>query len=215
MSQRTASKEARQAQLIKATIRSIAKRGLSDTTIATVAKEAGLSQGIINLHFQSKDRLLVETLRYVADEYTNAWRTALNNAGPSSAEKLAAVIEADFGKAVCDRNKISVWFAFWGESKSRPTYRKICTTLDQEHDAMLTRLCADLMSDGGYSGIDAENIATALSAMGEGLWLDLLVNPESMDRERAKAVCFGFLANVFPDHFGVTARVVKRENQTR
>jgi TetR/AcrR family transcriptional repressor of bet genes len=215
LSQRTASKEARQAQLIKATIRSIAKRGLSDTTIATVAKEAGLSQGIINLHFQSKDRLLVETLRYVADEYTNAWRTALNNAGPSSAEKLAAVIEADFGKAVCDRNKISVWFAFWGESKSRPTYRKICTTLDQEHDAMLTRLCADLMSDGGYSGIDAENIATALSAMGEGLWLDLLVNPESMDRERAKAVCFGFLANVFPDHFGVTARVVKRENQTR
>ena len=69
-SQRTASKEERQTQLIKATIRSIARRGLSETTIATVAKEAGLSQGIINLHFQSKDRLLVETLRYVADEYT-------------------------------------------------------------------------------------------------------------------------------------------------
>ena len=51
--QRTASKEERQTQLIKATIRSIAKRGLPDTTIATVAKEAGLSQGIINLHFQS------------------------------------------------------------------------------------------------------------------------------------------------------------------
>ncbi len=214
-SQRTASKEARQAQLIKATIRSIAKRGLSDTTIATVAKEAGLSQGIINLHFQSKDRLLVETLRYVADEYTNAWRTALDKAGPSSTERLAAVIEANFGKAVCDRNKLAVWFAFWGESKSRPTYRNICTRLDQEYDAMLTRLCADLISDGGYSGIDAENTATALSAMGEGLWLDLIVNPESMDRERAKAVCFGYLANVFPDHFGVTARVVKRENQTR
>lgn len=205
-SQRTASKEARQTQLIKATIRSIARRGLSDTTIATVAKEAGLSQGIINLHFQSKDRLLIETLRYVADEYTNAWRTALDKAGPSIAEKLAAVMEADFGKAVCDRNKISVWFAFWGESKSRPTYRKICTTLDQEHDAMLTRLCADLISDGGYSGIDAENIATALSAMGEGLWLDLLVNPESMDSERAKAICMTYLAAVFPNHFGTSSQ---------
>ena len=213
--QRTASKEERQTQLIKATIRSIARRGLSETTIATVAKEAGLSQGIINLHFQSKDRLLVETLRYVADEYTNAWRTALDKAGPSIAEKLAALIEAEFGKAVCDRNKVSVWFAFWGESKSRPTYRRICKELDREFDAMLTGLCADLISDGGYSGINAENVATALSAMGEGLWLDLLVNPESMDRERAKAVCFGYLANVFPDHFGVTAQVGNRENQSR
>ncbi len=205
-SQRTASKEARQTQLIKATIRSIAKRGLSDTTIATVAKEAGLSQGIINLHFQSKDRLLVETLRYVADEYTNAWRTALDKAGPSSTERLAAVIEANFGKAVCDRNKLAVWFAFWGESKSRPTYRNICTRLDQEYDAMLTRFCADLIRDGGYSGIDAENIATALSAMGDGLWLDLLVNPESMDRERAKATCMAYLAAVFPNHFETSSR---------
>ena len=60
-------------QLIRATVRSIAKNGLSDTTMATVAREAGLSQGIINLHFQSKDRLLVETLRYIADEYNTSW----------------------------------------------------------------------------------------------------------------------------------------------
>ena len=54
---RTASKEERQLQLIQATIRSVARNGLSDTTMATVSSEAGLSQGIINLHFQSKDRL--------------------------------------------------------------------------------------------------------------------------------------------------------------
>ena len=57
------SKEERQHQLIQATIRSVAQNGLSDTTMATVSSEAGLSQGIINLHFQSKERLLVETLR--------------------------------------------------------------------------------------------------------------------------------------------------------
>ena len=37
--------------------------------MSTVAREAGLSQGIIKLHFQSVDRLLEETLRYVIDEY--------------------------------------------------------------------------------------------------------------------------------------------------
>ena len=72
---RTESKQKRKVQLIRATIRSIAKRGLSDTTMATVSKEAGLSQGIVNLHFQSKERLLVETLRHVVDGYRAAWRS--------------------------------------------------------------------------------------------------------------------------------------------
>ena len=40
---RTAPKEERQHQLILATIRSVAKNGLPDTTTATVAREAGLS----------------------------------------------------------------------------------------------------------------------------------------------------------------------------
>ena len=119
---RTASKEERQQQLIQATIRSVARNGLSDTTMATVASEAGLSQGIINLHFQSKDRLLVETLRYIAEEYRVAWEKAVEGAGPSPAEQLAALVSVDFRQPVCDRNKLAVWFAFWGESKSRPTY---------------------------------------------------------------------------------------------
>ena len=55
---RTAPPAERRRQLIDATIRSVANRGLADTTIATVAREAGLSQGIINLHFQTKERLL-------------------------------------------------------------------------------------------------------------------------------------------------------------
>ena len=127
---RTASKEERKTQLIKATIRSIAKHGLSVTTMATVANEAGLSQGIINLHFQSKERLLEETLAYVVNEYRATWNRALQISGDSAVEKLTALVEVDFDKKVCQLNKLAVWFAFWGESKSRPTYRKICAKLD-------------------------------------------------------------------------------------
>ena len=198
---RTESKEKRRLQLIKATIRTIAKRGLSDTTMATVAGEAHLSQGIINLHFQSKERLLVETLRYVADDYRSSWLKALEKTGPASAEKLAALVEVDFDRAVCDRNKIAVWFAFWGESKSRPTYRKICAERDEEYDDMLNDLCANIVRQGPYPDVDPEAVAIGLSAMSEGLWLDLLVSPDSMNPEKAKSICMAYLASVFPKHF--------------
>ena len=199
---RTASKKARQQQLILATIRSVASNGLSDTTMATVAREAGLSQGIINLHFQSKERLLIETLNYIADEYRAAWEKALAGAGDSIAEKLAALVAGDFRQPVCDRNKLAVWFAFWGESKSRPTYRKICAMRDMAYRKQMVELCDLLIEEGGYEELDSGTIATGLSSMTEGLWLDLLISPRSMTREEAMSVCMNYLGLAFYKHFG-------------
>ena len=198
---RTASKEQRQLQLIRATVRSVAKNGLSDTTMATVAREAGLSQGIINLHFQSKERLLIETLRYIADEYNTSWEKARDGAGPSTVERLVALVEVDFKMPVCDRNKLAMWFAFWGESKSRPTYRKICRARDVRYREELGALCQLLIEEGGYQGLDATALATGLSAMTEGLWLDLLISPRSITREQARNICIAYLASAFPRHF--------------
>jgi len=199
---RTAPKQQRREQLIKATIRSIARNGLSDTTMATVTREAKLSLGIVNLHFQSKERLLIETLRYVADEYARTWEKALENAGPSSTDRLRAIVAADFSRPVCEQNKLAVWFAFWGESKSRPTYRKICAERDLRYDEMLVGLCKDIIDEGPYPNTNPEVVATGLSAMSEGLWLDMLVSPESTSTEHAESICLAYLASAFPKHFG-------------
>ena len=59
------SKEVRQEELIAATMRCIARVGLSATTLQMVTREAGLSLGIANLHFQSKENLLRATLESV------------------------------------------------------------------------------------------------------------------------------------------------------
>lgn len=198
---RTASKEERQEQLIHATIRSVATRGLPDTTTATVASEAGLSQGIINLHFQSKDRLLVETLRYIADEYRATWKKALASAGPSPASQLLALVEVDFRLPVCDRNKLAVWFAFWGETKSRPTYRQICAERDRAYRNEMMQVCQALIDEGGYTGLDADALTSALNAMSAGLWLDLLTSPRGVSRRNARQISMQFLATAFPRHF--------------
>jgi len=201
MRKRTASKEQRQEQLILATIRSVAGRGLSDTTMATVSSEAGLSQGIINLHFQSKERLLVETLRHIADEYRQAWKKALAGAGNAPARQLAALVLVDFRLPVCDRNKLAVWFAFWGESKSRPTYRQICAERDRAYRTEMVQVVQALIEEGAYEEMDADSVAAGLSAMTSGLWLDMLTNPRSMSRQDAREICMQFLATTFGRHF--------------
>ena len=198
---RTAPPEERRNQLIKATIRSVANHGLAETTIATVAREARLSQGIINLHFQSKERLLTEALRHLADEYRTACRDALAAAGTSAEAGLKAMVELDFQGKVCDRRKLAVWFAFWGERKFRPTYRKICAARDNAYDDMVRALCATMCREGDYRDVDAAVVADGLSALTDGLWLDLLVRPDTMSREQARRIAMSFLANAFPRHF--------------
>lgn len=197
---RTAPREERRVQLIRATIRSIARNGLSVTTIATVAREAGLSQGIINLHFQSKDRLLEETLSHIVHEYRNVWYKAIENSGDSAAEKLAALAAVDFDKRICQRNKLAVWFAFWGESRSRLTYRKMCAESTREYKQCLTGLCEEIIRQGGYR-VKAQHIATGLLALNGGLWLDMLISPAEMPAYRAREISQSYLRGVFPRHF--------------
>jgi TetR/AcrR family transcriptional regulator, transcriptional repressor of bet genes len=198
---RTAPPEERRQQLIEATIRCVAKLGLAETTIATVAQEAGLSQGIINLHFQSKERLLTETLRYLSDEYRNACNEAAAAAGQSAAAGLQAMVDLDFRRNICTRDKLAVWFAFWGERRFRPTYRRICAERDRSYDGITLIMCTRLCEEGGYTDVDPALVADALSALTDGLWLDLLVRPESMSRELAWRITMAYLAEVFPKHF--------------
>jgi len=177
---RTEPKEKRRLQLIRATMRSIARNSLSATTVSTVSREAGLSRGIISLHFQSKEKLLLATLVHVVDEYKMLWERALDKAGDSHADRLTSLVCVDFHHSVCDRNKLAVWFAFWSETRSRPTYRKLCADRDREYDATMLQLCTDIIREGHYTGIDAEMAASGLAALTEGLWLDMLVNPRKM-----------------------------------
>jgi TetR/AcrR family transcriptional repressor of bet genes len=197
---RKASKETRRQQLIEATIDSLAKRGYSETTMADVADGAGLSRGIVNFHFESKEKLLVATLQYMADEYSAHWRAALLKAGDDPARQLSALVQADFDRTICNKRKLAAWCAFWGEAKSRPTYQALCGANDEAYQQVFIDLCQRLKEDGDY-GFDAFSTALGLSAMLEGLWLRLMMGTENASRESAQHAAAEFLASVFPKHF--------------
>ncbi len=104
---REARKTANRQKLIDATIDSIAELGLSDTTIGTVVKRAGLSQGIVNLHFDTKEALLAETLRFLSGEWEAAWRDRFDQGAVDPAAGLQTMVLSVFEPAVFTRRKSS------------------------------------------------------------------------------------------------------------
>lgn len=197
--QRKAPKEARRQQLIEATIDSLAKRGYAETTMADIADGAGLSRGIVNFHFESKEKLLIATLQFLYDEYAAHVAAAVEKAGPRAADQLWAVLAADFDRRVCTRRKIAAWCAFWGEAKSRPTYQSLCGSRDDFYQQRVQGLLAELKAEGGY-GFDAEALAVSLCAMLEGLWVRLMMG-DGLTREAAWRGAADYLVAALPKHF--------------
>lgn len=195
---RKESKETRRQQLIEATIDSLAKRGYSETTLADVADGAKLSRGIVNFHFESKEKLLIATLQAMADEYAAHWSASLEKAGPRAADKLWALVAADFDRKICTRRKLAAWCAFWGEAKSRPTYQALCGARDDGYEDVFVTLCAEMKAEAGYD-YEPRPAALALCAMMEGLWLRLMMGA-GLTREKAYEAAVEHLVALLPRH---------------
>jgi TetR/AcrR family transcriptional repressor of bet genes len=194
-------KAERRQQLIGATIRCIAQHGLSAVTMQMVTREAGLSVGIANLHFQSKENLLRETLRYVAEEYHNGQIEIMEGAAITDlGDRLDALLDFQLGRGVTQRQKMSVWFAYYGEAGARPVYQKIVSTVDRLAAQKLEALFAAIIREGDYQDVDPRELATGYSALIDGLHLGLLVTPRELTKRRARSVARDFLRRAFPKH---------------
>lgn len=197
---RKLSREARRAQLIQATIETIAVRGYARTTLTDVANQAGLSHGLVNFHFQSKEKLLTETLLWLAEEYRANWTNALAAAPAGPAARLDAVLRADFNPEICTDAKLSAWCAFWGEAQCRPLYQEQCGSNDAAYLAVLEQLCTELKAEGGY-GYDPIRAARVIRVTTEGMWLDMMTTNTPYSRAEGLSTVHACAAAFFPRHF--------------
>lgn len=196
---RKAVRDIRREQLIEAAIRAISQHGIGETTIADVVQEAGMANGAVNQYFASKDMLLLEALRAVTGEFREIWHEARDKAGGDPAALLEAVAMAQLHPKVCRHERISVWVAYWSETRFRPKYMDVCTESDAEYGEALMNACHALAQSGRYKNLDAEKAGQFLLAAGDGLWVNIMLG--LLTRERATDLMRAHLKSVFPRHY--------------
>ncbi len=198
---RTAKKEVRRQQLIDATIESIAKFGISGTTMATVTSFAGLSTGTVNFHFESKQTLFEETLRFLGNEHFELWNNHVAKAELNAEAKLLAIVDAHCHPTVASRKKLTVWFAFYGEAANRVAYRDIMSSIDGDRRRVSTELCREIITKGGYEDRDPEHVTQTLEALYDGFCLNILIYPQDYARQDIRRRVRDYLSITFPRHF--------------
>ncbi len=202
---RTATKAVRRQQLIEATIDSIARHGIGGTTMSTVTEGAGLSLGLVNFHFKTKQNLFEETLLYLAREHHEQWKKAHRAGGLSAADMLEAIVVSHFHPRICTQRKLSVWFAFYGEAGRRDVYRSLIEDIDTERFRTTIALIEAIQSEGGYGGPAARQVALGLESLYDGMWLNILLYPGDYTRTAGKDHVMAYLVSLYPRHFETRA----------
>ena len=183
-------KDKRKGQLIAAALDSIAKRGLLETTITHISKGAGMSRGIINFYFTSKETMMREALKTLIDEYEEEWSLALTAAGDDGRARLFTLIDVHFGKKLCSARRLNMMSAFWGHAATQSAYRAQLEAADAKIETTFTEALAQVLN---CSLEEAKNAASQLHALVRGLWLTFMLNPQTTEREALAQLCASFI----------------------
>ena len=188
-------------QLIEAAADAIHIFVIRGTTSARIQEISGLSRGMVNLHFGSKEKLLLAVAEELSARYSRQWKTIANNAELSAAEKLVRIIRADFDPYVLNARDVSIWFAFRAEALSNPDIFPFIDSRDQGFRETIFRLCKRIKDDTGAENVDPMIAADALIALLEGLWTDYHLHSETFQAAKAIATCLFVLQSFFPEEF--------------
>jgi TetR/AcrR family transcriptional repressor of bet genes len=186
--------EVRRQMLIDATTRSIAKYGYPGTTIERICDEAGVSRGLINHHFGSKDELILQSYRKLCDEWTYYTKDMLDGTLEPE-EALRAAIAMNFNTAMFKQEYLSIWLGFWSVIPKSAELKRLDRALYKADVNKIQTLFERLAAKRG-SKIDARLQAIGLLGLMDGLWLQWSLDPKYFSVDEAKAVCLGSIAHL-------------------
>ncbi len=166
------------ARIVEAMRASVAVRGAVGSTFDQVAREAGVSRGLLHYYFGTKERLLVEVVKRHCEVTHDQIEEAVGNAG--SGEDVVAALVTSYQQLVL-------------EDVSTSALHFELVTLAQRNEEIAAELAemgrltrshlAGLLRDKQDAGVlalhgDPEDVAGLLFALADGLTMRRLTEPD-------------------------------------
>jgi len=95
-------------QILEAAVKVFARQGFHQSTVAEIAKEAGVADGTIYLYFKNKDDILVQFFSYRAKQVFESFREEVDRA-QTSLDKLRNVVRRHLAEFQRDRDGAVVY----------------------------------------------------------------------------------------------------------
>jgi AcrR family transcriptional regulator len=165
-------------RIVQAMRASVGRRGAAASTFDHVAQEAGVSRGLLHYYFGTKERLLVEVVRHDSDVRLRRLEESLAEADSVDAivEALVTQLKDYVGE---DPASHALIYELFSVSRRNDEVRDELAELYRRVRGQV----AEVLRAKERAGVvklrgDADSVASILFALGDGLELQLVSDPD-------------------------------------
>lgn len=179
-----AAPDERRQSLIEATARCIADKGAAGISVRSICTEAGVSPGLLRHYFGGVSDAIAETYRWTGQRIADALAAAVAQAGPDPRARLLAYLTASFRPPIASPDLLASYIAFWSLTRSDPAVAEVRAEIYGEYRRELEALVY-----AWRPTLDNARLpAIALTALIDGLWLELSLGDAPFTREEAESL---------------------------
>lgn len=176
---RTSIEKIRRRDLIEAAYQTFLEHGFNGMTVVRIGERAGMSHGIVNYYFKSKDELVSAVVRkanfLIMQDTARRLRDSM-----SPRERVSAVITGNFAADLFTRDIARAWVSYYAALGRR-------SDLDRMQRAVDGRLRSNLMHalSQMVGREDARRIASYVAVLIDGYWLRHTKSDDTVDAAAA------------------------------
>jgi AcrR family transcriptional regulator len=181
MAQAKRDPDRRREEILAATVSVVARQGFANTRVVDVAHELAVSPALIHYHFDVKDQLFAAAFRFAAD-LDLAGLDAAIAAADTPLERLDTVLQ----RSIPERGEVgwTLWIDGWGEALRVGALKHISAELDLQWQRAVEAIIVDGVADGSFRCKDPAAAAWRLSALLDGLAIQVTVHDALVSRDQ-------------------------------
>jgi AcrR family transcriptional regulator len=189
-----AAPDERRQSLIEACARVLAAKGAAGVSVRAICAEAGVSPGLLRHYFGGVSEAIAATYRWTGERIALALGEAVSDAGDDARARLLAYVTASFRPPIASPDLLASYVAFWSLTRS---------------DALVAEVRAEVYDDfrQGLETLirayrpalaDVRLPAVALTALIDGLWLELSLGNAPFSAAEAEGLAERWLEALLP-----------------
>jgi TetR/AcrR family transcriptional repressor of bet genes len=155
--------EARRTQIITATIETLAELGYGRSSLAQIAKRAGISTSLISYHFKDKDDLMTHTLM----DIWGTWATAVQkevDVYETAADKLRVYIEANLAYMGTRINRFAALIEIEFNARDEEGVLLYQRNLEEPEVSLLEQILIEGQTRGEFRAFNVKHMTVAIRA---------------------------------------------------
>lgn len=184
MSSGAEAKVDRQARILEAVLRLLARQGISGVSMRAVAREADVALGLVNYHYADKVSLIRAALRRIEEQ--DVALVAPDPALPPE-QRLRAALGRVADPEFLTTEYLSLRLQLWALAQAHADFAQINITAQQRYRAGLAGLISAARPELGQAECDTR--AADIDVLQNGMWLTALLGLDRAAIRRSVTRC--------------------------